>query len=95
MKIKATKFLEERGIKDEELEAVSTDLKGKRVEYKYLLSNLLDYYAEINIEKHEKSRFLIDVRKPQFKWFLIFVLFSLIGMASTLFKVIILILSLF
>lgn len=95
MKIKATKFLEDRGIEDNELDAVSTDLRGKVVEYKYLLSNLLDYYAELNIERHEKSRFLIDVRKPQFKWFIVFILFSFIGMAHTMFQVAILILSLF
>lgn len=84
MRLKAEKFLKKNKIEDVTIPTLIYEDDSLW----YKLSELLAVYEFEYRDKEEKSRFTIDVRKPQFKWFCFWATMAFIGFIFVLYNVI-------
>lgn len=84
----AKKYLKDRKISDIEVESNYGRLIKDIIPLKYSLSELMHDYETQKKIIHERTRFTIDIRKPQFKWFLVLLVFCIIGILITVIKIV-------
>lgn len=95
MELKAKHYLKKREIDDINITQSYKNKKGNFVIYTSSLSEVMENYLELNEELRDKGRFTVDIIKPQFKWFLLLVVFMFIGIAHVAMILITYILSIF